>query len=433
VAAGCHQGADIASDSSALSPTFPCAVQDVIERNCIACHSNPPKAGAPMPLAADSEWHATLHGDSVIQLAMARIHAATQAMPPGGMSDADRAVLDAWLGSGAPEGSCGPTPAPGDAGVAPACAADTILQAPTPYAMGQVDNEYVCWGFDVTAATKRHVIGVLPKVDNADILHHMLVFQSQTAEDPTPHPCDSFGSGAWKMIGGWAPGGQPVLLPSEAGYPENAGTTHWVVQLHYNNVARRANQTDRSGFGLCTTDQLRPHDAGVVGFGALEFSIPPRARHAVSCDYALDDHFRGVHFFGITPHMHKLGGAFSMMRTPSGTTVPQKVLEGSFDFLEQRGDPLSIDVAPGDHIATRCEWTNTTDQTVPWGEGTANEMCFGFVAYYPAIPDEYTQFAGQQVPVFNWTSPADNLPELDPVRAQPGISITVPTCSEQNL
>ena len=46
--------------------------------------------------------------------------------------------------------------------------------------------------------------------------------------------------------------------------------------IHYNNARALQNQSDSSGFQVCETDQLRPNNAGVLAFGSMDFTIPPR-------------------------------------------------------------------------------------------------------------------------------------------------------------
>ena len=45
------------------------------------------------------------------------------------------------------------------------------------------------------------------------------------------------------MLYGWAPGVGSFELPKEAGLPANNGTTHYVVQVHYNNISALAGET----------------------------------------------------------------------------------------------------------------------------------------------------------------------------------------------
>ena len=59
------------------------------------------------------------------------------------------------------------------------CTADTNIRPPTPFAVDPTKtDEYVCYGFDVTPAQKRHVIGLGPHIDNKAVVHHMLLFRA---------------------------------------------------------------------------------------------------------------------------------------------------------------------------------------------------------------------------------------------------------------
>jgi hypothetical protein len=385
-----------------------------------------------MSLATQANWSADRGGRPTSAVVSQRIHDTVHSMPPGAPLDPkESGILDAWIAGGTPAGTCETKPAA--AAEPPPCQADTILRGASPFNMGMQDDEYVCFGVEVDVAKKRHVWGMYPQIDNANILHHIQVFQASKALDPTPHPCALTDSGSWKLVAGWAPGGKPVLLPPEAGYPENPGTTHWVVQLHYNNVARRADQKDQSGFALCTTEDLRKYDAGIISFGGLKFTIPPRTTHDLTCDFTLDDRFKGVHFFGGAAHMHKLGSALTMDRHPADGSAVQSIMNvPNYDFQEQHGLPFSVDVGAGDRIETRCEWKNPSDRAVYFGESTSDEMCLGFVSYYPAIADQSVPFAGRDVPVFAWTTPANNLPIMDTVRAQTGAKIPAAVCHEDD-
>ena len=419
------------TSESSLASNLPCDVQEVLDARCAQCHGAEPKAGAPMSLATQADWAKLRAGRSVADLAKARLHDPARPMPPGPPLDAkELATLDGWLAQGARAGECTKSAAPA-APIAPPCQADTILRAPAPYEMGAKDDQYVCFGIDIARAAKRHIWAMYAEIDNANITHHIQVFQSPSPVNPTPYDCPSSAAGDWKLVGGWAPGATPIVFPAEAGMPEKAGTTHWAVQIHYNNVARRTAQRDRTGFGLCSSEQLRPHDAGVMAFGALSFAIAPRQTHDITCDFTLDERFRGAHFFGASPHMHKLGRSLAIDRLPADGSAPQSVLDArNFDFQEQAGFPANVDVAPGDKIRTRCEWQNPGDKTVRYGEGTGDEMCFGFVSYYPAVEDVYLDVGGHTVPAFNWTTPSNNLPLMDAVRKETGVAIPFPTCRE---
>lgn len=378
--------------SGADATGLPCDVGKVLASKCQACHASAPKAGAGTALVTWDDLQkpgpGASSGKKVRELVKERIHAVDGVMPPGGgMAPADKKTLDDWLAAGAPKGEgCVVTPPP-DTTPLP-CTPDVTLKASAPYTMpaGKTD-QYVCVGVDVTLSKKRHVIALGPHVDNKNILHHILLFQTSKSYPSEPTECKPFESaGASKLITGWAPGGGNIILPPEAAYPENAGTTHWMVQLHYNNAQNKPNQTDSSGFSLCTTEDLRPNDAGIVAFGSMRFSIPPRSTHKIRCDVSTDVlKLTGVKFFAASPHMHTRGLSMSTERVPKlglGTPVMMHE-ETNYNFEDQGKVPIAVTAQAGDVFRTRCGWKNTTDAPVGFGENTGDEMCYHFMTYYP--------------------------------------------------
>lgn len=402
---------------------LPCDVDAVLKARCQTCHASAPKYGASVPLVTWDDLQKPGPGGSsnkkVYELVKARIHDAERPMPPSPqprLADKEAAAIDGWIAAGAKatDATCKGEAAPD--GVKPlSCKPDTILKATTPFTMqpGSALDQYVCFGVDINVQKKRHVTALAPKVDNKQIVHHILLFQTKTAESATPFACQAFGSAAWKLVAGWAPGGDNLELPPEAGFPEEQGTTHWVVQIHYNNATAQTG-SDQSGYELCTTDVLRPNDAGVVAFGAadglplqpLKINIPPRSTHTIKCDYKLQKDFKDVKLFNASPHMHTLGAAMSTQRLAGGNGAPETIFDQkAFSFEAQSNFPITKAITTGDVMRTRCTWKNPTDNTVRFGEGTADEMCFNFIGYYPNIPDRIGAFG---IPEFSWITPSLN-------------------------
>ncbi len=391
---------------------LPCDVDAILKTRCQTCHGSEPQFGASAPLVTWDDLQKPGPGayanKKVYELVKERIADDARPMPPSPqprLTSDERATIEKWIASGAESSPATCTnEAPKD-GVKPlSCKPDQVLKASRPYSLkpdGPTD-QYVCFGVDVNVPKKRHVIGLAPLVDNKQIVHHILLFRTNKAVSPEPFECDAFGSAAWTLVAGWAPGGDNLELPKEAGFPEEAGTTHWVLQIHYNNSNTKTG-SDQSGYELCTTEDLRPHDASVLAFGSTKFDIPPRATHTIRCDYRLDKRFEGVKFFNASPHMHVLGQSMSTERLPGGNGTPETIFEQkNFSFEAQANYPIDKSVAPGDVIRTRCTWKNPGDTRVGFGEGTGDEMCFNFIGYYPAIPDR--TILG--LPVFTWVTPS---------------------------
>lgn len=390
-------------DSAVTASALPCDVDAVLETQCRSCHGATPKSGAPMSLvtldelrknAAKVKERINLPADTVGRMPQ---------KPNAPLSAADLGVLNAWLDGGTPARTTDCTGS--DAGVEDAppakplsCTPDLKVRGGSKWTMPKDSRDiYTCYGFDLTTTAKKHIVGVAPAIQNPKIVHHILLMQSDTAVSPTPTPCSEGAISSYRMLYGWAPGVGSFELPKEAGLPANSGTTHYVVQVHYNNIAALAGETDDSGFDLCTTETLRPNDADILAFGSLNFTINPKTTHNITASLTMPSYLPTVHAIGAFPHMHQLGKKISTtLHRPDGTTVDLGT-DNAFDFSNQFFTPLAdVVIKPGDTVKTNCIWENPTERTVRYGENTEDEMCYSFTMYYPKI----------SLSAWRWAAPA---------------------------
>ncbi len=380
---------------------LPCDVNQTLQTSCRACHGAQPQFGAPMPLVTYADLTAPAKSDAtkrVIDLVLARTHEGARPMPPPPNARLDanaQSALDTWIRAGAPSAAdaCTVTTTPSQVGVAKglSCEPDQRIRPPTKFAMPKgKSDQIVCYGFDVTHAAKRHIVALGPRLDNTRIVHHMILFQADQAAPTTPTECGLGQSAGWRFIGGWAPGGSAYELPAEAGFPQE-GTTHYVMQVHYNNQQGLDGQLDESGFDLCTTDKLRANDADVMASGTIDINLAPRSGTDKTCGFTWPA--GKIHVFGASPHMHRLGTSLSITRVRKNAGDEKILDRPNFDFNGGGGgEPTSVDLEQGDSIRTHCGWKNTSDAAVTYGENTSNEMCFGFMMYYPRITSSIWRF-----------------------------------------
>lgn len=91
----------------------PCDVAKVLSAACLSCHGQPLAGGAPISLVTFAELTAVSasHAPATqIERSLARMQDAQSPMPPGqpgAVSASDLALLQAWVDSGTPKGSCG--------------------------------------------------------------------------------------------------------------------------------------------------------------------------------------------------------------------------------------------------------------------------------------------------------------------------------------
>jgi cytochrome c551/c552 len=396
---GGHGGTSTSNGTTTSTGTggpsgLPCEVDTVLKSRCQSCHASTPLFGAPMPLVTYADLHAPAKSDAskmVYELVEARTHDTAKPMPQppnAPLSAADQKTIDDWVAAGAPMGAaCGGTSSSSSTGSggAPACTPDTPLIPPTAYTMPQsATDQYICYGIDVTVAQKRHITAFLPVIDNPKIVHHIVLFQADTTQPAGPVSC-GFGGNNTRVVGVWAPGNDGFVLPPEAGFPLE-GTSHYLLQIHYNNVMHLSGEMDKSGFSLCTTDQLRPNDADVLAFGTEKITVPAHGSLDVTCDFNVPAGAGPYHVIGAMPHMHKFGTLISTVNKPGGTGAPVDLgTRNPWDFNTQYWNSLNATISAGDVVSTRCAWNNPGDTDVHFGENTEDEMCFSFALYYPKI------------------------------------------------
>lgn len=397
-------GEDPPTDADSL----PCEVQAVLQSRCQQCHAAEPRFGAPMPLVSRADLLApALAGGSVVEASLARMVAPSRMPPPPNApaTAEEVTILADWLEAGAPGRpsgqTCGPVATP--SGSLPLdCEADVSLVPAVPFEMPATSmDEQVCFGIDLPAPdAKRHITAIAPRIDNSRIIHHILLLRAPTPVSPEPTPC-AFTSIDWQLLYAWGPGTPPHVVPDQAGFPlEPDEPAHFVLQIHYNNLQGLEGETDQSGIDLCTTDQLRPHDAGVMAFGAIGFDeIPALSTARLDCSTPVPEALGPalpLTIFQSWPHMHTLGRSFSSGVLSSGGTVSPLAVVPDYDFDYQLAYPNDVSLQAGDTVLTSCTWENSTTSGVRFGEGTADEMCFNFVSYFPRIDS----------PSWNWLAPA---------------------------
>jgi Copper type II ascorbate-dependent monooxygenase, N-terminal domain/Copper type II ascorbate-dependent monooxygenase, C-terminal domain len=393
-------GAGGAGGAGAMARGLPCSVDSILQANCQKCHSETPQFGAPMPLVTHENLTATALSDperKVYQVLTERIHSDLIPMPPppnARLSAEDTKVLDDWIAASAPKSTDVCTSGTGSTPGAPSCTPDIHVVPKLGFTMPKDQTDvYMCYGIDVTVTEKRHITAFVPKIDNTKIVHHIVLFQTDTAQPAGPAACNSSNG---RIVSVWAPGVNGFELPPEAGLPLE-GTTHYLLQVHYNNLQRLEGEADASGIDLCSTTSLRPNDADVLALGTFNINIPAHASLEKTCDLNVPVGTQDLHIVGAMPHMHKLGTAISTVNFPGGTGAGVDLAtREKWDFSTQYWSPLTQIVKAGDKVRTRCAWKNPGDVDVKFGENTENEMCFSFTMYYPKITASN----------WNWTYPA---------------------------
>jgi hypothetical protein len=275
-------------------------------------------------------------------------------------------------------------------------------------------DEYRCFLVDPHFATTSYIVGSEFLPENADVVHHAILFrvapgdvaEARKLDDQTPGDgWTCFGdagikrrdlnSSAW--IGAWAPGGAERLSDRKIGYEMEPGS-QIIMQVHYNLLATggKATSSDKSGVRLRVVDgpaDIKPlkttllvapvelpclpgetgdlcdrersvldvwkrfgREAGATVSGLnliCNGGGTPKAGNTQQCDHRVRQ--AGV-IHAVGGHMHLLGRSIRVELNP-GTPQAQVLLDNpNYDFDDQSARPMAAPVAvkPGDTYRVTC-------------------------------------------------------------------------------
>lgn len=391
--------ASCSSEPAATAPSLPADVARVVQSQCAPCHTAPPRFGAPMPLTGFADMQRAAGSDPsrrVWQLVGERVRDSSRPMPPSRLNAEDLAVIDRWVGAGAPgcEGSACGTVSPTTSPVSPPLPCEPSHQFTAHAAAstgayrvpGSAGNLNKCFAFrsPFNGTTQATAFGA--RIDDSRVLHHLILFATDTPQrDGEVFDCDGRMPRDARFLAGWAPGNQGSVLPDQVGM-ELPGSSGWfILQVHYWNTTPEV-ADDTSGIRLCTTDTPRPQVAAVHTLGSLDIAIPPRSQGTEVRGECAPRATGPVHILGATAHMHRLGRSLraEILRGGDGARAETMLDVPSYSFDNQVSTPLELTLMPGDRIRTTCTYQNPTNATAYFGERTEDEMCFAFVLAWPA-------------------------------------------------
>lgn len=396
--AGAH-----ADDTDGGAVTFSRDVAPILQENCQTCHR--PGDVAPMSLVTYQD--ARPWAKAVKQAVAART------MPPWfadaryghfandtSLSEEEIATIVRWVDQGAREGDPADLPAARtfDHGGWKLKEPDIVFQYPEPYVVGkEVDDEYRCFALPVPGDSDVWLKGAEYEPGNRAVVHHFLVFIDPTTKSlerdlATPEPGFECGMGSGdgrmlRMVGGWAPGNNPML--SEPGVAQRipAGS-YAVIQMHYHNTTGE-DQTDHSRVALhvAKSDEVIVKDPQVRLLSEWNLKIAPgdpAARHEAQWTIRSP---MTVH--SISPHMHFRGKSMTVYAQLPGQEEQILLSVPRYDFNWQISYRLAEAFKAPEGTTFRMvslhdNSTNNPDNPDPtrevnWGEETHNEMAIAFI------------------------------------------------------
>lgn len=373
----------------------------LVESYCGNCHGEQPQFGAPFSLMDYDDLVAGSPGSRKVDRMAVRM--ADKTMPPPGTlvphADLDTLVLWASCGELHPDHSVGlSSTAP--VFEAPEEAPDGLdhfdLKAGD-FAVGQnVLDLYQCFTFDVPVDAARFIRRMEPIVDDARVLHHIVVLKDiQRDFEVGAAPCQGMPDGSVYLYA-WAPGAGAIEFP-DGGLRVEPGD-RYVVQIHYNNGAGVPDAVDDSGMRFWIAEPEGP-EYTMIAPGPLNFNIPAGGVTEVTGTCRIPS---AMTVLAGMPHMHEVGTEFrQVVARRDGTEEPLIELTG-WAFELQYFYHMPMELEAGDSLITTCTFDNQGTRAVHSGARTQDEMCFDFMyvtppqsfAYCDSImEDDPTEFA----------------------------------------
>ncbi|XP_053380250.1 uncharacterized protein LOC123524569 [Mercenaria mercenaria] len=260
------------------------------------------------------------------------------------------------------------------------------------------ETSHKCMVFDFPQDGDFHMVATTPKLDNKMVMHHILIFgcdeNKKTKHDVNEvFDCElSFDPACTDILSLWLLGMDGECMHENMGFRIGTrGYKRGGIQVHWENQQYLPNLMDGSGMTIYYTDQLRMYDAGVLFIGQDHMIIPPGKKNHTEVGHCYPECSQrkwseDVHVTFAINHMHYLGRSQKIEHLRNGKVINVITDEQDFDFdspeLHVFREPIVL--KPSDEIRTTCVYDSTSrDVTTRAGSGYREEMCFGFLTYYP--------------------------------------------------
>jgi MYXO-CTERM domain-containing protein len=381
-------GAPASALASVENPTYYGDVLPIVQTRCAPCHAEGGIAGLNLhEYETASSFSKTMAGATEVGI-----------MPPfppetacADYVEAQHRTLTAeqlltlqnWADMDAPEGDPNDAPDPPEPPPHPYGDPDQQLKTSDPFFFDNQDEDlYWCFRFDPGLDSPRDIISATVTPDNENVVHHVIVFREEDGVDKKPLGLPGFGCGGapedGEFLFGWVPGAQPTIFPEGYGMrlDENDAL---IMQVHYHEYPG-ALPTDNTSMDLWYADEPVEKNVKVVWTGSYDILVPPGLKQTTDGTCTVPDNAEPVELLAVAPHMHQSGTSFRSWidRADGSETCLVDIPKWDFDWQGAYSFLQPITVQPGDVVHTECSYRNDTDESIVFGEGTYDEMCFQF-------------------------------------------------------
>jgi hypothetical protein len=180
-----------------------------------------------------------------------------------------------------------------------------------------------------------------------------------------------------------------IFLPNGVAY---TFAPHQMVKLemHYLNSSDATQMVQATVDFFAADPATIEHEASILFTGSPDVSIMAGETKTLHQFFTVPAYLdlSAAKIFAITGHTHRLGTDVQVRVAPTKTGPMTEVYAPKpfkWDEPETKaynGDPFSIPKEGG--LDFECSWTNTSNQSVTFGESANDEMCFFWAYYYPS-------------------------------------------------
>lgn len=381
--------------------TFSNQISRILQRECTSCHHD----------GGIGPFRLTNFGDTAVMGDFIYDNVSKDLMPPWlpsadclplederRLDPAEKTMLLDWVQAGVPQGDPEREP---DSQLFedPQWKLGTPSQIAvydTAYTLPEGPDQYVCFPVSLNNASEVTLgaIEILP--GNLEIVHHVLVYADFTDQAHTLDSLETgpgytcFGgtrTGTTFLLGGWAPGMEPLVFPNDVGMTLPPDTTI-IFQVHYHH--NHTTEPDQTQIGLYYDDQPRAKELVFLPLLEDDFLIPAdEPAWEVTRSFTLPA-FAEATIHMIAPHMHLLGKEISVQTShpDHGDTCLIDIPRWDFEWQRFYRYPEPIHLKGGSTLSMRCIFDNSADnprnpnnppQPVTWGEATTDEMALTII------------------------------------------------------
>ncbi len=391
-------------------PTFARDVAPILYDNCVSCHR--PGQAAPFSLLTYKDARkraatiAAVTGQKIMPPWKAASHGEFQ--NERHLTSAQIDTLTRWAKVGAPQGDPRSAPAP------PRFRPDWVLGTPDLIAQpsesytapAEGRDVYRCFVVPTSLPADEYVASIDVRPGNRAVVHHVLAYVDTTgqarkldAKDAGPGYSTGGGIGFTPsgMLGGWAPGANPVELPPRTGVSLPKGADI-ILEVHYHPTGKT--ETDRTQVGLYLSKTPVEKPVRFFPLANTGMRIPAGAKdHAIHATMTAP---ADVTILNVFPHMHLLGRQMTVSATRPDGSVERLIHMPDWDFNWQgfyaykepvrlpRGTRIEL-VARYDNSPGNPRNPHSPPKDITWGEQTTDEMCLaylGFIVDAERLPHE---------------------------------------------